>query len=43
VHDQGHREPELVAVEGAVRFADDDGVEPAVRVGERGEEFAILW
>ncbi|MFD0503623.1 hypothetical protein ACFQ0G_12925 [Streptomyces chiangmaiensis] len=36
-----HREgvAELVAVEGALRLADHDGVEAAVRVAERLEEF----
>ncbi|MDI5969853.1 hypothetical protein POF50_010985 [Streptomyces sp. SL13] len=35
VGEDGEREPELIAVEGALRFADDDSVEPAVRVLER--------
>jgi hypothetical protein len=32
VDEQGERQSELVAVEGAVRLADHDGAEAAVRV-----------
>ena len=38
VHEHGERETELVAVERALRFADHDGVEPAIALAERLEE-----
>ena len=38
VGEHREREPELVAVERPLRLADDDGVEPAVRVAEGVEE-----
>ncbi|WP_307871829.1 hypothetical protein [Micromonospora sp. U21] len=38
VGEQRHREAGLIAVEGAVRFADDDGGEPAPGVAQRREE-----
>lgn len=37
VDENGEGEPELVAVEGALRFADDDGVESAVGLFEEVE------
>ena len=37
VDEQRQCEAELVAVEGAVRFADDDGGKPAMGVTEGGE------
>lgn len=38
VDEEGEGEAELVAAEGPVGFADDDGVEASGSVGERGEE-----
>ncbi len=38
VHEDREREPELVAIERALRFADHDRVEPAVMIGECLEE-----
>jgi hypothetical protein len=40
--EQGDRQPVLVAVERAVRLADDDGIEPAVSVPELGEQRSRL-
>jgi hypothetical protein len=40
VGEQGQREPELVAVEGTVGFADHHIVEAAIAVGESAEELA---
>ena len=42
VREDGERQAELVAVERALRLADDDRIEPAVRPGERGEEPSCL-
>jgi hypothetical protein len=42
VGEQGHGEAELVAVEGAVRFPDDDGGEAALGVAQSGEQSAGL-